>query len=312
MTGSTEKTTVATPAIVIRKWHLVLLLCPVLIAAPMIYSHNADRVAVRVARPVFQDIESTVSAVGTVTPVNDFAARANFSGIVEDVYVHLGEKVHSGEMLILMKDQYALSRLLTARAALASAEVNSENVQNNGSREDQIDYAADIARAQNEQIAAARALSSLRQLVKNGSVSEDEVFAWRQRLQVANAALQALNDRITKRYSSTDIASWQDKVAADKASLNAEKVSFANAHISSPISGVVYVIPVSRYDFVPMGSELLHVADLSRVHVHAEFEEPDIGKLHIGQPATLTWDGKPNLASARSMLMTPRATYRSM
>jgi HlyD family secretion protein len=183
----------------------------------MIYSHNADRVAVRVARPVFQDIESTVSAVGTVTPVNDFAARANFSGIVEDVYVHLGEKVHSGEMLILMKDQYALSRLLTARAALASAEVNSENVQNNGSREDQIDYAADIARAQNEQIAAARALSSLRQLVKNGSVSEDEVFAWRQRLQVANAALQALNDRITKRYSSTDIASWQDKVAADKA-----------------------------------------------------------------------------------------------
>lgn len=31
------------------------------------------------------------------------------------------------------------------------------------------------------------------------------------------------------------------------------------------------------------GTDLLHVADLSQIQVRANFEEPDMGKLHVGQ-----------------------------
>jgi HlyD family secretion protein len=64
--------------------------------------------------------------------------------------------------------------------------------------------------------------------------------------------------------------------------------------VHSPISGTVYALPYSRYDFVPAGDTLVNVADLSRLQVRAYFDEPEIGKLSIGQPVRVVWDAKPN------------------
>jgi HlyD family secretion protein len=57
----------------------------------------------------------------------------------------------------------------------------------------------------------------------------------------------------------------------------------------------VYAIPVSKYDFVQGGEALLDVADLSKLEVLAYFDEPDVGRLAIGQPVEIVWDAKPNL-----------------
>jgi HlyD family secretion protein len=280
--------------IVIHKWHVVVLLGAIVFGLGMIHSHEVVRVDVKTATPAIGDIASTVSAVGAVVPVNDFPARANFSGMVEKIYVRLGQQVQAGQMLIDLKDQYADSRVANARAAFESAEVNNENVEQNGSKEDRIGFATDVMKARSEQSTAASALSTLKQLQANGSVSEAEVAGGVQRLQAANAALNDLMERSTQRYSKTDIASWNARVAAEKASMDAEKVSFANAHISSPIAGTVYELPVSKYDFVPGGADLLHVADLSKMRIHADFYELDVDKLRVGQPVKITWEGSPN------------------
>jgi HlyD family secretion protein len=76
-------------------------------------------------------------------------------------------------------------------------------------------------------------------------------------------------------------------------SLKAAEVQYDNANISSPMAGTVYSIQVSAYDFVPMGADLVRVADLSQVEVRAYFDEPEIGKLIAGQPVKIVWDGKP-------------------
>lgn len=274
-----------------RKWRVLLIACAALGVFAVGYSSEHSRVEVKVIVPQYEEIESTVSAQGTVIPANDFQARANFSGVVDEICVHLGEKVRPGQLLIRMKDQYAGSRVASARAALDASEVSRENVEKNGSVDDRIGFTADLAHAQGEQKAAASALVTLRQLEARGSASGAEVLAAEQRLKDANAAVQALEDRTTKRYSRGDVASWKTRVAADKAALDAEQVSYDNANVKSPISGTVYLIPVLRYDFVPMGAELLHVADLSRIYVRANFLEQDVGQLKSGQQVTITWDG---------------------
>jgi HlyD family secretion protein len=83
------------------------------------------------------------------------------------------------------------------------------------------------------------------------------------------------------------------KIAADRASLAAEKISYGNAHISSPIAGTVYTVPVKQYDFVQMGADLLHVANLKKLAVRAVFYEPDIEQLRSGEPVAITWSGAP-------------------
>ena len=206
---------------------------------------------------------------------------------------HVGQKVHAGEMLLRMKDQYAVPRVDNAQVALDDAEVSAQNVQQNGSQEDRIQLAAETAKAQTERDQAAKALAAMKQIQANGSVTEAEVDAATERLQVAEANLRATHERLTNRYSEQDRQSWKDRIAADKATLQAEKVSWANANIASPIAGTVYALSAAQYDFVPAGADLLHVADMSHVQIRADFEEPDIGKLFIGLPVTVIWDGQP-------------------
>lgn len=294
-----------------RRIYVILALCLLLIAGGWIYSLNARTVEVKAVSPVYADIETSISSTGVVVPVNDFQARANFSGIVEQIYVHVGQKVRAGQMLLRMKDQYAVSRLDTARAALKSAEVSLQNAEQNGSQDDRIGYREDLVKAQVERDAAASALQTLEELQKRGSVSDAEVLAGKQRLQLANATLQALQQRMSHRYSAADIQSLKDKVRADQDSIAAEQVSWANANVSTPIPGTVYIIPVSQYDFVPAGNELMHVANLSQLEVRAKFYEPDIGKLQVGQPVIVQWEGAPGKSWTGQVIARPMAVDRS-
>ena len=293
--------------IAIRKRHAAVALGVIALTVWMIRSREAERVPVLMVNPVYADVESTVSATGTVIPVDDFPARANFGGVVEKVFVKLGQKVQAGQILLQLKDQYAYARVANARAALDDAEVSNENVQTNGSQEDRIVMTSELMKARMEQNAAARSLATLKQLEANGSVSESEVAAGTQRLQTANDALNTLMERSTDRYSKTDIESWRDKVEADKASVAAEKVSYANAHIGSPIGGTVYALTVTPYDFVPVGTDMLHVADLSKLRIHADFYEMDVRNLRPGEPVVITWEGNRSRTWKGRVVETPFA-----
>lgn len=294
-----------------HRWWTLLVVCSAIVVLLVGYSSEHGRTEVRVISPVYREMDGTVAAQGTVLPINDFQARANFSGVVDQIYVHVGEKVHAGQMLVVMRDQYAASRVASARAALQATEVNKENVESNGSQEDRIVFAADLVKAQNEQKAAQNSLQTLKELEARGSASQAEVVAGEQRVKDADAALRALNKRRSSRYSPTDIQSWKKKEAADRAALAAEEVSYNNANIRSPISGTVYVVPVSHYDFVPMGAELLHVADLSKIYVRANFFEQDVALLKSGQPATITWDGNPKRQWHGHIVVHPLALTRT-
>lgn len=275
--------------LLITRRHLILGSSMVLLFGLAVFFYRQRAIEVQLASPAYEDIETTISANGNVAPTNGFAARATFSGIVDKIYVHLGQRVQAGQKLLQMRDQFAQSRVDHARAALLTAEMNAQNVRMNGSKEDQIAQASDLERAQNEQNAASKAFATVQQLRQVGSASDAEVAAANQRLNTANAAVQAATERSQSRYRPEDIRSTEEKVAAEKANLAGERVSYANANVTAPLEGTVYLLPVKRYDFVQMGAELVHVADLKKLSVRASFYEPDIRQLRTGEPVRITW-----------------------
>ena len=277
----------------LRRWHLIAAGMVVLLSGVWIVLRQQRAVDVELTSPVYEDIESTVSATGTVTPAVDFAARAAFAGIVDKLYVHVGESVRQGQLLAYLRDQYAGSRVKSAQAALQAAELNDQNLKMNGSNEERIAEATELEHATSEQAAAAKALATLQQLRQAGSASDAEVANATQHLGASNAALAAAQQKAHARYKPEDLKNAALKVAADKASLEAERVSYGNAHIASPIAGTVYVLPVKQYDFVQMGADILHVADLKKLAVRASFYEPDIKQLRAGEPVRITWNGAP-------------------
>lgn len=277
----------------LRAWHVVVLTTAVLIVGGAVYAGMRSRATVRVTHPDYQDVASTVATTGLVLPVHDFPARANFTGQVTGIYVHLGEHVHPGQMLVRLKDQYALPRLDKARADLDEAVLNQQNVLHNGSQQDRTQSQLELLKAQQDRDQAAAALEAMKHIQKNGSVSGAEVEAATQRLKLADANLQRVKQELADRYSPEDVKTSHDRVAAGRANLQAEKVSWGNANISSPISGTVYVVAARLYDYVPAGGDMLHVADLRHLQVQASFEEPDVAQLNQGEPVTITWEGAP-------------------
>ncbi len=258
-----------------------------------IFSH--DQVEIRAAEVTRGNLVNSVATNGKVEPIEEFQAYAPAPGVVEKVYVDVGQKVKAGDLLIRMDDSDAVSRLATANSTLHSAEATLHDLNQGGTQDERIGFAGELNRAQLQHQQAAGDLAAIQKLRAAGAASPAEVASAEQRLQTADSSLKSLQQRTTQRYSSTDRSRAEAQLADAKAAVAAAQSSYAGVNIRSKFAGTVYSVPVSIYDYVAAGTNLLDVADLSRIQVRAYFDEPEIGKLAVGQAVRIVWDAKPGL-----------------
>src|ERR1700685_2344179 len=76
-----------------------------------------EKVPLRVAESQVQDLIKVSSTNGRVEPQYVFEAHAPDATIVKDVYVHVGEQVRKGQLLVALDDTNARARLASAMAA---------------------------------------------------------------------------------------------------------------------------------------------------------------------------------------------------
>lgn len=281
-----------------RRLNPILLTGIVLGAAALgivaIRAFTKDVVEVRTAPVTYQNLISTISTNGRVEPIEYFQAHAPAPGVVKEIYAVVGQKVKKGDSLIRMDDSDTVARVAAAKANVSTAEANLHDLNLGGSQDERLAMAGDLNRAQLQQQQAAKDLAALKQLQQKGAASAGEVMAAEERLKSANSTLEGIQNRQTQRYSPTDKSRAQAQLSDANAALDAAQASFHAVNIRSPLAGTVYSIPVSTYDFVPAGEDLMDVADLNRIQVRAYFDEPEIGKLAVGQAVKIVWDAKPN------------------
>jgi HlyD family secretion protein len=272
----------------------VIFLAIILLAFVIARSSTRELVEIHVAAVTRQSLVSSVATNGKVEPIGEFQAYAPAPGVVAKVYVEVLQKVKVGDLLLKMDDSDALAKLATANATLRSAQATLHDMEQGGPQEERIGLTGDLSRAQLQQQQATKDLAALKQLEQKGAASASEVAAAEQRLQTLNSSVQSYQSRATQRYSPADKARIQAQVEDARAALAAAQSSYASFNIRTPKTGTVYSIPVSAYDFVSAGETLVAVADLNKIQVHAYFDEPEIGKLAVGQAVKVAWDAKPN------------------
>lgn len=282
-----------------------LFLAVIVLAFIFLRSSSRNTVDVRIATVTRQNLVSSTSTNGKVEPIGEFQAYAPAPGVIAKVYVEVMQKVKVGDLLIKMDDSDAVAKLAATEATLRTAEANLHDVEQGGSQDEHISLTGDLSRAQLQQQQATKDLAALKQLEQKGAASASEVAAAEERLQAANNLVQAFQLRGTQRYSSTDKVRVQAQVADARAALVAAQSSYAGYNIRTPKSGTVYSIPISTYDFVPAGETLVAVADLNKIQIHAYFDEPEIGKLAVGQAVKIVWDAKPGQTWHGHISITP-------
>ncbi len=279
-----------------RSNSILLWLAGIAVLIAVVYSiRSVTRSTVRVVvAPVsYQNLSATVSTNGKVEPVDPFDAHAPGPGVIQRIYVDEGEHVTVGEPLLKMDDTDARSRLAAAQTSLAQAKLQLADLERGGDSEAHLTYSSNIASAKLEQQSAAANLRAVQSLQQKGSASENEVAAAQQRLDSANLALSGANAHTTTHYTPDDRAAAEARIHDAQVAMQGAQAALQDADVHSPINGTVYYIPVSEFDFVHAGDDLIYVADLNKLLVRAYFDEPEIGKLGNNQPVLITWDAKP-------------------
>jgi HlyD family secretion protein len=256
-------------------------------------SLTRDRLPVRVAQVSQEPLASTISTNGMVEPLHNIEVHASVSALVKAVYVQAGDTVPAGKLLMQLDDIEARAKLASADSAVKAAQASLESTTQNGTLEQRQAATADVARTKLERDQAQRDVDALVKLSATGAASPSEVAAARQRLATAEANLHAAETTTQSRYSPAEVARAQAAVRDAEANRQAAQQVLEQSAVHAPAAGTIYSLNVNATEFVEQGKLLLQMADLHQERVRAYFDEPEIGKLAVGQPILIKWDAKP-------------------
>ncbi|HXP10924.1 MAG TPA: biotin/lipoyl-binding protein, partial [Acidobacteriaceae bacterium] len=222
-----------------------------------------DKLPLRVAEAQVQDLIKPSSTSGRVEPQHIFEAHAPDATTVKTVYVHVGQQVRAGELLVSLDDTSARAKLAAAIAALRTAEAATQTVEGGGSHQEQLALSSNIAKAELDRDQASRDVDVIKKLEAKGAASPSEETQAQTRLQIATASLQSLQEQKTKPYAPSDLTRAQSSVAEAQAAVAAANQVIAQSNVRAPFPGTVYSLPATRYGYIEPGGEILQMADLS-------------------------------------------------
>jgi HlyD family secretion protein len=268
-----------------------LLVAVVLLAA--FISLGRKEIPIRAFQARQGNITSAISTNGKVEPVDNFEAHAPAATTVKKLLVHEGDHVQAGQLLLELDNADARAQAARAQAQLSAAEADLHAVQSGGTREEVLTEQSRLVKAQAQVESARNSLAALQRLQAQGAASAGEVAAAANRLQTAEVDLQLAKEKRTQRYSSQEVSRVQAQAKQAAASLAAANDLLQHSMIRTPRAGIVYSLPVREGQFVSLGDLLVQVADLTAVNVHGYVDEPEVGRLRLGEQVQVTWDAIP-------------------
>ena len=238
-------------------------------------------------------IRSLVSTNGKVEPIQNFEAHTPIATTVKSLFVKEGDHVRKGQLLLQLDDADIRAQAARAQAQIKSAQADQSALKSGGTQEEVITINSQLIKARNARDAAQRNLNALQRLQEQGAASPGEVRQAQDTLQRAQADANLLEQKQQDRYSPPEVAQIQARAEEAEAAYASAEDALRKSSVRAPFDGIVYSLPVKPGAFVPGGELLLQEADLFRVLVRAFVDEPDVGRLQVGQKVEVTWDAVP-------------------
>lgn len=209
------------------------------------------------------NIQNSITATGSVEPVDTVAVGTQVSGIIDKIYVDFNSTVKKGQVLAVLDTKNLTSTLNSAKANLQSAQANLQSA----------NAARGYQRANYNRYKA---------LYQKGLISANDFES----------------ARLSYRQAEEQVAMMKESVVAAQESVRTAQTNLGYATIVSPIDGTIINKYVAEGQTVAASfstPELFGVArDLKKMQVLADVDEADIGDVRPGESATFTVDAYPD------------------
>ena len=295
-----------------RRWIWLLSAAIILILVLYSYFHQTP-LKVRAVTVQRGPIRSQISTNGKVEPAQNFnfEAHAPIATTVKRLLVREGDHVRKGQLLLELDNDDIRAQAARAQAQIKAAQANLAAIKQSGTQEEVLTLNAQLAKTRAARDTAQRNLDALKRLQQQGAASEGEVRQAETSLQSTQADLNLLEQKQKDRYSQPEVASTEAQAAQAQAGYDSAEDALSKSSVRAPFDGIVYSLPVKLGAFVQAGDLLLQVADLSHVLVRAFVDEPDVGRLQMGQRVEVTWDAVPGRIWTGSVNSVPSTVKRS-
>ena len=277
-----------------RRWWVTPALVLLAVAALAAFVSRKDGpIEVRTARVEMGNIRSVISTNGQIEPVTRYEAHAPMTTSVKKVLVKQGAAVKKGQLLLVLDDADLRAQAARARAQQKAAQADIAASERGGTQEEVLGLEPQLVKARTDRDSAEHNLAALKRLEAQGAASVSEVQEAENARARADAELQFLEQKKTKRYSNSELARVGAQRDEADAAYAAAQDTLAKTSVRAPFDGVVYNLPAKQGGFVGVGELLLQVADLRKVRLIAFVDEPDVTRLSVGKPLEVTWDAVP-------------------
>jgi HlyD family secretion protein len=212
-----------------------------------------------------KDVIQKVKAPGAIEARTTVKISADLPGRVVKLAVHEGDLVHRGQLLLEIDNTQYLSNVRQTQASMTSAR-------------------ARLERAQQALRLAEQAYERRKALFERKLLSRQEMD------QAENAVLDAR----------TEAAAAREEKARLEAALVGARDNLSKTTYRSPIDGRIVGLNIEEGEIVVVGTmnnpgtQILSVADLSRMLVKADVDETDVVDVQVGQKTKITVDALPD------------------
>lgn len=179
------------------------------------------------------------------------------------------------------EERLAAANIIAAQSTIRAADAENQRAQADRERYDSLVSTGAIARRDAERVRAAAitAASDVQRSRAQFDVSRSQAAV----TGAKNATLAA------------NLAQAEAAVASAQAALTLARQDQGHALVTAPIDGVVGDRQVEPGDYVQPGTRLLTVVPLSSLYVTANFKETQVGRMTVGQVATIKVDALPGV-----------------
>jgi len=235
-----------------------------------------------------RDIRELVSASGKIFPEREVKISSDVSGEIVELYVHEGDSVKAGQVLVKINPEQYVSAVDQANASVNASK--SELARSKSSIE--------TASAQIEQIKSQ--LDNTRKVhERNKKLRADGVIS-AQDFENSESNLTQLEANLRSaeagyRASQQAAKSAEYNVASAEANAKEIKTSLNRTTISSPTNGIVSKLNVEQGERVVgtmqmAGTEMMRIANFNSMEVQVEVSENDILRVSVGDTAEVDVD----------------------
>jgi len=272
---------------------LILILILIVAAALWVHHVNSAPPEVAFARVARETLVSTLPTNGKVEPFEWAAVRAERAGTVDKVAVQRGQQVAAGALIAELDARDVRAEVASARAGLAKAQAEQETLAAGGTAAARVEIDNELDRNRLELKSAQRNLDSLKRLAEKQAATQQDVAEASQRVQALQEAIQALERKRAALVGASDRAAAEAAVKEAQATLDQAEAQIERSRIPSPVAGVVYDLAVRQGSYANVGDLVASVGNLRRLRVRVFVDEPELGRVAVGMPVTVTWDALP-------------------